>query len=66
MMQDMGMFSFWHLLIVLIILGAIIIPFWKILPRAGIPAPVALVSIIPFGALVLLWVLAFKQWPEDK
>jgi len=66
MMQDMGMFTFWHLLILLIVLAAMIIPFWKILPRAGIPAPLALVSIIPFGALVLLWVLAFKQWPEDK
>ncbi len=61
-----GGMSVTHWLIVLIILLAILIPFWKILPRAGIPAPVALVSLIPFGALILLWILAFKRWPGDS
>jgi len=42
-----------------------VIPFWKILPRADIAAPWALVSAIPFGALVLLYVLAFRRWPGD-
>jgi len=62
----MADFIFLHWVIVLVVLLAIVIPFWKILPRAGIPAPVALVSLIPFGALILLWVLAFKRWPGDK
>ncbi|QIG46306.1 hypothetical protein G5V57_00140 [Nordella sp. HKS 07] len=54
-----------HWVIVLVVLLAIVIPFWKILPRAGIPAPVALVALVPFGALILLWILAFKRWPGD-
>ena len=44
----------------------IVVPFWMILPRAGIPAPVALAAIIPFGAVVLLWVLALRRWPDDN
>ena len=49
------------------IIGAILIvvPFWYLLPRAGISAPFALVAVIPFGAIVLLYVLAFRRWPQD-
>jgi hypothetical protein len=46
----------------LIVIGAlVVIPFWKLLPRFGIPAWVSLVAVIPLGALVLLWVMAFKD-----
>ena len=38
-----------------------IIPFWVILPRHGIPSWVALLCLVPLGALVLLWVVAFKD-----
>ncbi len=62
----MATFNPFNWLMVLAVLAAIIIPFWRILPRAGIPAPVALVSIIPLGAIVLLWIMAFKRWPEDR
>ncbi len=43
----------------------LVVPLWMILPRAGISAPVALVAIIPLGAVALLWVLALKRWPDD-
>ncbi|MEO1490931.1 MAG: hypothetical protein AAFV19_02115 [Pseudomonadota bacterium] len=49
----------------LIVAAILVIPFWRILPRAGLPAPVALVAVIPLGAVILLWVLAFKRWPLD-
>ncbi|MCA8867503.1 MAG: hypothetical protein KDA67_02545 [Rhodobacteraceae bacterium] len=45
----------------LIMAALLVIPFWRILPRFGIPNWVALVAIIPLGALVLLWVVAFKD-----
>ena len=38
-----------------------IIPFWKLLPRFGIPNWVAVFAIIPIGALILLWIMAFKD-----
>ena len=44
-----------------IISAITVIPFWRLLPRFGIPAPVALVAIIPLGALVLLYIMAFKD-----
>ena len=43
----------------------LIVPLWFLLPRAGIPAPVALVAFIPLGAVILLWVMAFKRWPDE-
>jgi hypothetical protein len=42
-----------------------VIPLWRILPRAGIASPWALAAALPLGALVLLWVLAFRRWPQD-
>lgn len=49
-------------LIGLLIMGAlVVIPFWKLLPRFGIPSWVALLSIIPLGALILLWIMAFRD-----
>lgn len=49
-------------LIGLLIMGAlVVVPFWKLLPRFGIPSWVALLSIIPLGALILLWIMAFRD-----
>ena len=48
------------LLWMLLFSAIVIIPFWRILPRVGIPAWVSIVAIIPLAALVLLWVVAFK------
>jgi hypothetical protein len=45
-----------------LIMGALlVIPFWRLLPRWGIPAWVALLALVPIGALILLWVIAFKD-----
>ena len=38
-------------------------PFSRILPRYGINAWFALFAVIPLGALVLLWIIAFRE-PE--
>ncbi len=53
------------LVTILIIAVLTVVPFWRILPRAGLPSWVALFSIVPVGALVLLWVMAFRRWPGD-
>ena len=44
-----------------IMAALIVVPFWKILPRNGIPNWVALFAIFPPGALIFLWVVAFKD-----
>ena len=54
-------------LIAFLIVAVILVPpFWMILPRVGIPAPVALVAAIPLGAVILIWVLAIRKWPDDN
>ncbi|WP_323783514.1 hypothetical protein [Thalassovita sp.] len=49
-------------LVWLLIIGAlIVVPFWRLLPRFGIPNWVAIFTIFPLVALILLWVMAFKS-----
>jgi hypothetical protein len=53
-------------LLFLVLMGAlVVVPFWRLLPRVGIPGWVGLFAIIPLVALVLLWIMAFKRWPGD-
>lgn len=47
----------WFLLIGVLI----VIPFWKLLPKYGMSQYFALLAIIPAIALVLLWIIAFKD-----
>ncbi|NCQ24226.1 MAG: hypothetical protein COW54_01980 [Rhodobacteraceae bacterium CG17_big_fil_post_rev_8_21_14_2_50_63_15] len=49
------------LVLMLVFAALIVIPFWRLLPRFGIPNWVSLVAIIPLGALILLWVMAFRD-----
>jgi uncharacterized protein (DUF983 family) len=39
----------------------IVVPFWKLLPRYGLPNWAALLTIFPLIALVFLWIMAFKS-----
>ena len=49
------------LLWVLVYAVLVVVPFWKILPRYGITKFFALFAVIPAIALVLLWIVAFKD-----
>ncbi len=50
----------------LVIAALLVVPFWRILPRSGIPSWAALLAIIPLGAIILLWVVAFKDQLDDR
>ena len=52
------------LLYYLIAAAVIAFPFSRILPRVGINPWVSLVTIIPLGAIILLWVVAFRDWKD--
>jgi len=45
-----------------LIILIIIIPFWFICKKAGFSPWLSLLNIIPFGNLILIYVLAFAQW----
>jgi len=48
-------------IVMLVIAALVVIPFWRLLPKFGIPNWVALAAIIPLGAIVLLWIMAFRD-----
>ncbi|HEY1984536.1 MAG TPA: hypothetical protein VGG85_03960 [Terracidiphilus sp.] len=43
-------------------LAIVIIPFWFICKKAGFSPWLSLLNIVPFGVLILLYVLAFADW----
>ena len=61
-----GMDGMELILLMILIMVLPVVCFWRILPRAGIPAPVAILAIMPLLAIILLAVLAFKTWPGDE
>jgi hypothetical protein len=48
-----------------IIMGSIIpvISFWKICSKAGFPAPLGLLMLVPIANIILPLYVAFAQWP---
>jgi len=40
-----------------------IFPFWKICTKAGFPGPLSLLILVPIGNIILLFYLAFAEWP---
>jgi len=53
----MGVSPLWFLVIAVLV----VVPFWKLLPRYGISKYFALLAVLPAIALVLLWIIAFKD-----
>jgi hypothetical protein len=51
-----------YALFFLAILVAIVVPVWFICKKAGFSPWLAFLVIVPFGGLVLLYVLAFADW----
>ncbi len=51
-----------YMIFLVIVLVIVIIPFWFILKKAGFSPWLALINIVPFGTLILLYVIAFAEW----
>ncbi|MCL1892867.1 MAG: hypothetical protein FWG02_01355 [Holophagaceae bacterium] len=53
-----------------IIIAVVVFPiycFWRICVKAGYPGPMALLSLIPMvGMLILMCILAFGTWPNQR
>jgi hypothetical protein len=50
------------LLMFLVVLAIIIVPFWFICKKAGFSPWLSLLNVIPFGNLILIYVIAFSDW----
>ncbi len=57
--------QFYFLLSNLLLL-VLVVPFWKMLPRYGYPAPLALITLIPVTVPILLWIVAFSSPVQNK
>ena len=62
----MGQIGIWQVVIVFVMGVLPVICFWRILPRAGMPAALALLALFPLVTFIFLAVLAFKKWPGDE
>lgn len=51
-----------YLIFFVIIMAIIIVPFWFILKKAGFSSWLSFINIVPFGTLILLYILAFAEW----
>lgn len=52
-----GMAILWFLIVAVLL----VVPFWRLLPQFGMPPWLALIAVIPLGAVVLLWIMAFRD-----
>ena len=60
------MFGGGSLLWILIVAVLLVVPFWKLLPRYGINKYFAVMAVLPAVALILLWIIAFKDELEGS
>jgi hypothetical protein len=51
--------------VLVLVVGLVLLvwPLWRVCSRAGFPGALALLALIPVGLIVLLFVLAFAEWP---
>jgi hypothetical protein len=52
-----------ELLVLILFTALAVIPFWRILDKAGFSTSLSLLALIPMGFVVLILVLAFVPWP---
>ena len=60
------MFGGGSLLWILIVAVLLVVPFWKLLPRYGINKYFAVLAVLPAVALILLWIIAYKDELEGS
>jgi hypothetical protein len=54
-------------MLILVLIGALPVwPCWRICTKAGLPGALGLVSLIPAGLFVLLFVWALVDWPAVR
>jgi hypothetical protein len=66
------LFQPWHLMVLFFVgsicSGFVLFPlaFWFICKKAGFTPWLAALSVVPLGTLILVFVLAFADWPSQR
>lgn len=55
-----------HLPWMLLAAVLVVVPVWRICQRVGYSGWLALLAVVPIANLVLLYFLAFSQWPSER
>lgn len=55
-----------HWLWMLIVVIALVIPTWRICQRTGYPGWIGILILVPMVNLILLYFIAFSDWPTVK
>lgn len=55
-----------HWLWMLVMAIVVVVPVWRICQRIGYPGWMGILVLIPMVNLVLLYFIAFADWPADK
>jgi hypothetical protein len=50
--------------LLLVVLTAI--PAWALFRRVGMSPAWTLLSLVPLGMIVILWVVAYRRWPNSE
>lgn len=68
MQDDMFGYTMWagHWLWMLVIAIVVVIPAWRICQRTGYPGWMGILILVPFLNLVLLYFIAFAEWPANR
>ena len=62
----MPMIGIQELLMVLLVGLVLILPCWRIFTKAGFPGPLALTLLVPVLNIVVLFYVAFTDWPTQR
>lgn len=62
----MSEFSIWKALVVLLVVAVTIVPYVKILQKAGFSRWLVFFWLIPLVNIIFLWWFAFTEWPNQK
>ena len=61
------LFQPWHLLVLGIVGSGVfliaVLPFWQIFKKAGFSPALSLLMLVPFVSVIVLFVVAFSDWP---
>ncbi len=66
-MPTIGLLEILLILFIAVIFASILlIPYWRIFGKAGFSPALSLLMIIPLVNLIMLYYLAFAEWPSLK
>ena len=52
-----------EIIVILIVAAFLVLPFWKIFSKAGYPGALSVAMLVPFLNILMLFFLAFVEWP---